>query len=74
MIQMTISSKLPKFCYQDRLEEVVRCEFRCAAIDGRVVSLQSIIGLFEAHRNVRQTVPGICLQFGEHPLPRSREI
>jgi hypothetical protein len=19
-------------------------------------------------------VPGICLQFGEHPLPRSREI
>jgi hypothetical protein len=73
MIQMAISPKLPKFCYQDRLEEVVRCEFRRADLDGRVVSLQSRIGLFETERNVQQTVPVICLQFGEHPLFSSRE-
>jgi hypothetical protein len=71
---MAISPKLPKVCCQDRLEEVVRCEFRRAGLDGRVISLQSRIGLFEADRNVWQTVTVICLQFGEHPLPGSREI
>jgi hypothetical protein len=53
MIQMAISLKFPKFCCQDHLEEVVRCEFRHAGLDDRVVSLQSRIGLFEADRNVR---------------------
>jgi hypothetical protein len=71
---MAISPKLPKNCCQDRLEEVFRCEFRRAGLDGRAVSLQSRIGLFEADRNVRQTLPVICLQFGEHTLHRSREI
>jgi hypothetical protein len=74
MIQMAISLKLPKFCCQDRLEEIVRCEFRGAGLDIRVISLQSRIVLFKADRNVRKTVPAICLQFGEHPLPHSREI
>jgi hypothetical protein len=71
---MTISPKMPKICCQDRREEVIRCEFRRAGLDGRVVSLQSRIGLFEADRNVRQTLSVICLQFGEYPLPRYREI
>jgi hypothetical protein len=74
MIQMAISAKLPKFCCQDRREEVVRCEFRRADLDGHAVSLQSRIGLFKADRNVRQIVPVICLQFGEHLLSRFREI
>jgi hypothetical protein len=74
MIQMGISPKLPKFGCQNRREEVVRCEFRHTGLDGRAVSLQSRIGLFEADGNVWQTIPVICLQFGEHPLPRSREI
>jgi hypothetical protein len=74
MIQMAISPNLPKICFQDRLEEVFRCEFRRAGLDGRAVSLQSRIELFEADRNVRQTLPVICLQFGEHTLSRSREI
>jgi hypothetical protein len=74
MIQMAISPKLLKVCCQDRLEEVVRCEFRRAGLDGRVISLQSRIGLFKADRNVRQAVPVICLQFGEHPLSCFREI
>jgi hypothetical protein len=74
MIQMAISPKLPEFCCQDRLEEIFYCEFRRAGLDGRAVSLQSRIGLFEADRNVRQTVPGIRLQFGEDPLSRFREI
>jgi hypothetical protein len=74
MIQMAISPKLPKFCCQDRREEVVGREFRHAGIDGRAVSLQARIGLFEADRNLQRTVPVICRQFGEYPLPRSREI
>jgi hypothetical protein len=74
MIQMAISLKLPKVCSQDLLEEVVRCEFRRAGLDGRVISLQSRIELFKADRNIRHTVPVICLQFGEHPLSRFREI
>jgi hypothetical protein len=74
MIQMVVSPKLAKICRQDRREEVFRCEFRCAGLDGCAVSLQSRIGLFEADRNVRQILPVICLQFGEHTLPRSREI
>jgi hypothetical protein len=74
MIQMAISPKMPKFCCQDHLEEIFRCEFRRAGLDGRALSLQSRIGLFEADRNVRQTVPVICLQFGEDPVARSREI
>jgi hypothetical protein len=71
---MSISLKLPKICCQDCLKEAVRCEFRRAGLDGRAVSLQSRIGLFEADRNVRQILPVICLQFGEHTLPRPREI
>jgi hypothetical protein len=71
---MAISPKLPKVCCQDRLEEVIRCEFRRAGVEGRVISLQSRIGLFKADRNVRQTFPVICLQFGEHQLSRFREI
>jgi hypothetical protein len=74
MIQMAISPKIPKFCCQDRLEEVVRRQFRHASLDGRAVSLQSRIELFEADRNVRETASVICLQFGEYPLSRSREI
>jgi hypothetical protein len=74
MIQMAISLKLPNFCYQDRLEEIVRSEFCNADLDGRAISLQSRIGQFEVDKNVRQTVPVICLQFGEHPLHPSREI
>jgi hypothetical protein len=74
MTQMAISPKLPKVCFRDRLEEVIGCEFRRAGLDGRVISLQSRIGLFKADRNIRQTVPVICLQFGEHPLSRFREI
>jgi hypothetical protein len=71
---MAISPKFPKVCCEDRLEEVVGCEFRRAVLDGRVISLQSRIGLFEAHRNVRKTMSGIFLQFREDPLSRSREI
>jgi hypothetical protein len=74
MIQMAISPKLPKFCCQDRLKEIVHCEFRRSGFDRRAVSLQSRIRLFEAEKNVWQTMPVICLQFGEHPLPCSREI
>jgi hypothetical protein len=74
MIQMAISPKMPKICCQDRLEEVFRREFRRASLDGRAVSLQSRIGLLEADRNVRQTLPVIYLQFSEHTLPRSGEI
>jgi hypothetical protein len=74
MIQMAISPKLPKVCRQDRLEEVVRCEFRRPGLDGRAVSLQSRIGLFKADRNVLQIVPVICLHFGEHSLSYFREI
>jgi hypothetical protein len=74
MIQMAISPKLPKVCCQDRREEVVRCEFRRAGLDGRVISLQSRIGLFKADKNVRQTVSVIYLQFGGHSLSRFREI
>jgi hypothetical protein len=74
MIQMAISPQLPQICYQDRAEEVLRREFRRAGLDGRAVSLQSRIGLFQAERNVRQIVLVICLQFGEHPLSDSREI
>jgi hypothetical protein len=71
---MAISPKLPKVCCQDRLEEVVRREFRRAGLDGRVISLQSRIGLFKADRNVRKTVFVICLQFGEHSFSHFREI
>jgi hypothetical protein len=74
MIQMAISPKLPKIRCQDRLEEVFRCDFRRAGLDGRAISLQSRIGLFEVDRNVRQTFPVIYLQFGEDPLSHSREI
>jgi hypothetical protein len=71
---MAISPKLPKLCHQDHREEVFRCEFGPADLDGRAISLQSRIGLFKADRNVRQTVPVICLQFGEHALSSFREI
>jgi hypothetical protein len=54
---MAISLKLPKFCFQDRPEDVVRREFRRAGFDGCVVSLQSRIGLFEADSNVRKLCP-----------------
>jgi hypothetical protein len=74
MIQMAISLTLPNFCSQDRLEEIVGSEFCNTGLDGRAISLQSRIGLFEADRNVRQTMSVVCLQFGEHPLPASREI
>jgi hypothetical protein len=74
MIQMAISPKLPQIRYHDRREEVFGCEFRRAGLDGRAVSLQSRIGLFEADRNVRQTLPGICPPFSEQTLPHSREI
>jgi hypothetical protein len=74
MIQMAISPKFPKFCYQDRREEVIRCEFDRVGLDGRAISLQSRIGLFEAHRNVRQTVPVIGRQFGKGRRSQSREI
>jgi hypothetical protein len=74
MIQMAMSPKFPKFCCQGRLEEVVRCELRRASLDSRTLSMQSRIGLFEAEKNIRQTVSVIYLQFGEHLPPCSREI
>jgi hypothetical protein len=59
---------------QDRLEEIFRCEFHHAGLDGRAISLQSRIGLFKADRTVRQTVPVIWLQFGWNRPSRFREI
>jgi hypothetical protein len=45
-----------------------------AGLDGRAVSLQSRIRLFEIDKHVQQTVLTIWVQFGWHQLFRSREI
>jgi hypothetical protein len=39
LIQTEICLRSPKFCHQDHTEEVFRCEFHHAGLDGRAISL-----------------------------------